>query len=93
MTKYKSTSVFNILYKHLYGETVNKKGETFLNRYDAISSLTSQYSLFQFRFSLNNTPNIYFSYNFKINNDLSRITLLIETPYDLLINLFAKIMY
>ena len=91
LTEYKSESVFNMFYKHLYGETVNQKGETFLNKYDAISSLTSQHSLFQFKFNLNNTPNMYFSYNFEIKNDLSRITLLIETPYGLPINLFAKI--
>ena len=70
---------------------LDEKGETFLNKYDAISSLTSQHSLFQFKFNLNNTPNMYFSYNFEIKNDLSRITLLIETPYGLPINLFAKI--
>ena len=91
LTEYKSESVFNMFYKHLYGETVNQKGETFLNKYDAISSLTSQHSLFQFKFNLNNTPNMYFTYNFEIKNDLSRITLLIETPYGLPINLFAKI--
>ena len=91
LTEYKSQSIFSMFYKEIYGDKVNQKGETFLNKYDAISSLTSQHSLFQFKFNLNNAPNMFFTYDFEIKSELSRITLLIETPYGLPLNLFAKI--
>ena len=91
LTEYKSQSIFSMFYKEIYGDKVNQKGETFLNKYDAISSLTSQHSLFQFKFNLNNAPNMFFTYDFEIQSELSRITFLIETPYGLPLNLFAKI--
>ena len=88
LKQYKEDTIINFFNDDY--NSMNSKGEIKLNKYDMNSTLTSLNSLFQFNFD-SNSKNMYFSYNFEINSDLARITLLLETPFGLPVNLFAKI--
>jgi len=87
LSKYKEDSLFYFFQK----KEMNNNGEIILNQYDINSTLTSLNSLFQFKFDSINSKDMYFTYDFEIQFDIARITLLLETPFALPINLFAKI--
>ena len=70
---------------------MNNKGIIKVNKFDKNSTLTSLNSLFQFRFDTSNPRNMIFTYDFDVNIDIARVTLLLETPFGLPIDLFAKI--
>ena len=91
LKQYKDDYLSNYFYDDDEDMKMNNKGIIKVNKYDMNSTLTSLNSLFQFRFDTSNPKNMIFTYDFDINIDIARVTLLLETPFGLPIDLFAKI--